>query len=159
MTEKAKLAYLAGPVRALGRPHAIDVRKPMENYFVRRGWATFNPPGAWCGDFSEESEAVIKAGNDMVIAISDLLAVAFVAGVESVGTNAEVILAARLGLPIIIIVYSRDDVSDAIAWASPLMGEAKLEQRTSIEFAVMRTNRMDTVTVISYDPHREEFAS
>lgn len=155
MTEVARLVYLAGPVRSVGRDKAIEIRKPLERFFVRRGFATFSPPGAWCGDFSDASEEAIKRGNDAILASSNLLAVTYMPGVVSVGTDAEVVLAAKLGIPIMVVSRHRDDVSHAIAWASPLIGEANISYRTSVEFVITHGSSMDTVTVISYDPHKE----
>lgn len=158
MTEKAQLVYLAGPVRVLGRSSAIDVRRPLENFFMQRGMVTFNPPGAWGAPIvgSDAIEATVKLGNDAMLAMSNIMATIFIPGVESTGTDEEMMLAAKLRINTMVIVHDRSEISDAIAWANPLIGQANITGRISIEFAVLRGTKLETVTIISYEPQKEE---
>lgn len=153
--ERAKLVYLAGPVRSLGRTAAIGIRQPLEIYFLRRGMVTFNPPGAWSCDMGDPSEMTIKFGNDLVLSASNIMAVMYIPGVHSVGTDEEMKIAASLRIPIIVVVHDREDVTDAIAWSNPLIGQAQFRGSISVEYAILKGSKLDTVTVISYEAYKE----
>ena len=153
--DNAELVYLAGPVRSLGKTAAVGIRQPLELYFLKRGKTTFNPPGAWSCDMGDPSEATIRRANDTIIAISDLVAAIYIPGVQSTGTDQEVVLAAKLNIPIIVVVHDREDVTDAIARINPLMGLAEFKGRRSVEFAVLKGSKLDTITVISYEASKE----
>lgn len=154
--EHAKLVYLAGPVRSLGRTAAIGIRQPLEIYFLRRSMVTFNPPGAWSCDMGDPSEETIKRANDTMLSISNMIAAIFIPGVQSTGTDDEIVLAARLSIPIIVVVHDREDVTDAIARINPLMGKAGFAGHRSVEFAVMKGSKLDTITTINYEASKEE---
>lgn len=155
MAEKAKLVYLAGPVRAFGRSAATDLRKPLEVYFLKRDMVTFNPPGAWCGNFSDACEETVKEGNDMVLLMSQIVATIFIPGVESLGTDAEIRLAAQNRIDIIVVVHDREEVSDAMAWAGPLVGSSVQMGSTQVEYAVLKGTKLDTITTVHYKPIAE----
>lgn len=91
----------------------------------------------------------------MVLTMCDMLVARFVPGVESAGTDAELALAAQLTKEIIVVCGDREDVSDAMAWASPIVGGTSNRGMVTVEYAYLGKRGIETVSVISYDPVQE----
>lgn len=138
-------------MRGVGRTRAVMIRRSLEEILVKLGFVTFSPPGAWAGSLSDEAEAAIKLGNDTILSMSDMIVVRFLPNVESVGTNEELALASCIGMRIVIVCGVRDDISDAIAWANPIIGGSNRKHRVQVDYAFVESGKLNTVSTILYD--------
>lgn len=124
MEEFKGLAYLAGPVRSPGRVEAIAMRASIERFLVDSGYATFNPAGAWLGDYSPTSEQALQRINDMVVFRCSLFAMIMHGDHFSAGTNAEALKAMAFGKHVWVFPINLSR-SEAVARTIALFNEAR----------------------------------
>lgn len=139
--ESGGMAYLAGPVRALGRQKAIELRRDLELLlFHDYGLFTYNPPGAWLGDGDRKSEEYIRIVNLTAVALCSVMAVIFLPNVESRGTEEELEIAVNMGKRVIILVEDGEHLSKAIAWV--LQASPNRKAGVQVDFCYMQPGRL-----------------
>ena len=149
------IAYIAGPVRGLGRERAIGVRSEAERFLGYRGYTTFNPAGAWYGDPGEvRSELALQSINDHIISISSLFVAIMLQGVESVGTEHELMVALRSGKPVMILLQHADGISEFVATVSRLVGESRAGVSNEVHFYSINpdTGSYTPLYIVQYEP-------
>jgi len=127
------LIYLAGPITAVGQEESRKWRQEAAAKLEGAGFLAFDPAGAFTVPEGLLADACtityIQEINNLAISKSQCLLARFIAGVKSIGTEEEIILAGQLGVPIVIYHENEKQCSTtaiAVEWLQRLLSPRQI---------------------------------